>query len=300
MDNAPKIKTPYRDPEVRDAMKTTQEKSFGVEVTPEVAAGFFGLGEGRLSPEEMEEFSLFVDYAAKRLINTQAVKSVGHSKGWKSKILKVIKTMAKEESPVAFHDISHCVATIADGAPDNSVVPPFLAENNLINNRSVIGQESLALMWEDVFGGYPLLFYFIKPELRNKLVEVFEDRFKNVSSDTTEISDFIARVARVSEGVNFSSFEEVFDAYQRLVYITAKKVNQSMFLNENKSASIEQVDDMNQEYDKVVESLMENPNPNLERVARTVFENHDKNPKILFDEFMRICGPLIERLKNRR
>jgi hypothetical protein len=300
MDKAPKIKTPYRDTQVREAMGVAQEQSFGVEVSPEIAAGFFGLGEGRLSPEELEDFSLFVGYAGKRLINTQVVNNIGHSKNWKSKSLKFLAEVGTEQNSIAFHDISHCVATIADGAPGNSVVPPFLAENTLINNKSVIGQEALALIWDDVFGSYPLLYYFLKPELRGQLRDAYAQKLKDRGEYNTDLSAFLDKIAHVADNVDPSRFDEVFDAYQRLVYITTQKVNEVMFVRENKSASTEQIDGMNQEYDRVVESLMEKPDQNLERVARTVFENHEKNPKILFDEFMRICGPLIGRLKKRK
>lgn len=298
MEDLPKQKTLYKVPEIRQAMDSARSHIFGTpEVQMETAMDFFGLGEAVLTEEELRDFSIFVDYASKRLVNTQVVEHLGHLKNYKQRALKKIGKLKSNMGSIAFHDISHCIVTVARGEAGNSVVPAFLKEGTQPNNIKVIQEEAFALMWENVFGRYPLFIYFLKPELKQELIDAYNKRFSGMTRVNEEVEDFLEKVSDSLTDIDYASFDSVFKAYQTLAYLTVKKVNQRGF---NKHATKDEYDAMNHAYDEISADLIRHPDEKLVSLARSVFENYDSNPKILFQEFMKICGPLIERLKKRK
>lgn len=299
MDKVPESKILYRDPDIQREIERVCEEVFqSREITKTAAKEMFGLGDAELTPEEMEEFRLFVEYASKRLANA-ALHIPGEEITTKEDAVRTLQGLKDHMGRLAFHDVAHALINYEDHHEDNSIVPAFLRNKKRYNDIEAISEEPRALMWDSFIGNHPIFISLMDPVRRRELLKRARRAFPSPELNPENQARFAAVENAVKNCDKDSSFETAFDGYQNIIYALVRSTNQSAFIEATNSTFPEEHEATQNQYDRIVGHLKTNPDSKLVAVARAVFENYEKDPKILFKEFRRIAGPLLDQLKKR-
>ncbi|MDQ5954789.1 MAG: hypothetical protein QG583_717 [Patescibacteria group bacterium] len=285
-----------KDPEVRKEVEEISAKHYeSKEISDAVIKRFFVLPDGvYLSQEEKEDFRIFVEYASKRLIGGQMQHLHPELQNKENALLLLQKTK-NAKSSLSFHDITHAIITYED----QKKTTPGFATNYAINDYDLVAEELRVNMWEGVISKYSIFIALMDENKKQEWVSDFEKWYEKALEKKDP--DFMKMREKILDAVkkcDSSDFDSVFDAYQNITFLFAGEVNTMNFkiFFEHSEESIKEMEAI---YEEMTEMIKIQPDPKLISLAKSVFENYDKNPKILYDEFKRICGPLIKNLKKR-
>ncbi|MEK7564452.1 MAG: hypothetical protein AAB510_02700 [Patescibacteria group bacterium] len=289
-------KTLYREPEIQAEVKRISDEIFeSKEISKKTAANFFGLGISELTAEEMERFRLYVEHASKRLLNGN-MHIPGREVQNKEQAVGLLRD-ALVRGSLIFHDVSHVMINTEDQREDNNIVPAFLRLGEVTNSRELIAEEPRALMWVTIWGKHPIFISLLDEERKKDFLKDYVEKIPDFAEKNSGV--LIGKIINAVNSCDSTSFDSVFNAYQTIVYETVRVSNQKIF-SSGEEKSEQEIYEMNKDYDAIVTELRANPDPRLVETAKTVFGNYDKNPKVLFEEFERICGPLLENLQKRK
>lgn len=291
----------FRDPQIRKEVEEISVEHYkSKEIPDSIIKRVFVLPDGvDLTADEKEDFRIYVEYASKRIIgsNMQFLHPSLHNK---EKALEILNKEKNETPYISFHDIIHSVITYQD---KKKTAPGFAIEYS-INNIDLIAEELRVNMWEGILSKYSMFIALMDKNRKLEWVKDFEKWFeKRIAMKDQELLEIHRKVLTIVNNCNSSSFRSVLSAYEDIVFLLTGDVNTGnfrIFFKDQEGYSEEQVEEIKKKYEHITNIIKEDPDPKFLRLAESVFENYDKNPKILFHEFKAICGKLVENLKKRK
>ncbi|NQV89843.1 hypothetical protein HQ487_00375 [Candidatus Uhrbacteria bacterium] len=276
----------YRDPIIREAIYRKSREIFGSrEVSDEAIDNFFLLEGEKLSEEEKADVGRFVEHVSKRLVNA-ALHRPGAEISTKEKAKQCLFDPKERFGFISFHDPAHAIA-MYDKSEGKSLVPSFLTATleEGYTDPNVMLEEFPALIFSQIFEGRPLFASFLDSESTSALMEVLT------------VGDYehpeVAKVAfeKIASEVDHKDFESVRRAYEKTIVL---------FLSETAFRRVpEHKEEVKQTGEEALLLSASNPDEKYLLLARTIFEQYGSNKKVLFQEFQRICGPLLERLRRK-
>ena len=275
----------------KEAFKEITNDFFSPEKRQKTISDFFGVVENSLSHEEEENFVAYGKYALKRILNADL-----HKNGFHPEEVKDFFEQIKNESNFLYiHDIGHSIAMYQDQPSDNSIVPEFYKTSNEegINNRKLIAEEPRALVWMAYQSPKPLSLMILDEESKKEFVQ-------NISNSYGEnYGESVKNIVDAVETTKITNAEEYVEAYQKLIYAIIEMPNLQAIMSKSGEVPESQINEMKDSYFKIISDLKESPDPKLLELLTNVYNNRD-NPKVLYDEFYRICEPLVKKLAARK
>ena len=246
---------------------------------------FFGIEPGVLSPNEEYDFELFARYAQKRIFNASF-----HKKNIPQTEVDVYLRDHNTPQAILLHDIAH---TIVTHEKTGTTVPEFYKTKPEaeINNPRLIAEEAQALVWVSIVGDAPVSLALFDAEKKKALLDAIALYKDSMSPMTEEVTKSII-------SFNEYDFESYLKVYQDIVYGLVELTNSQAIVREYEGDP-EKVKKLHNEYIDVADKLKQQPDPKLVMILKNVFDDRE-NPKVLYNEFSRICGDLITRLHNRK
>mgnify|MGYP003562381487 CR=1 FL=1 len=264
------------------------------ETKDKVLANFFGVDKGVLSDQEQENFRLFGKYALKRILNA-TLQKYGIEKGKGSEYIQEKNT--ERDALFALHDITHSIAAYQKSSEDGtlSVVPVFhkTKEDAEVNNVTLIKEELRTFIWNGPFvgGSRPITLELLGDESRKLLIEGLSLNYG------TNFPELTQRMISSIEKMDQDSFDSYVATYKDIVLSLTEIPNTYAIRSQNTDEKI--IRNLENEFTTIIEKLKLSPDPKLNEILQTIYSNQG-DPKILYKEFYRICGPLIENLKQRK
>ena len=268
-----------------EGMFSTQEKK------DSVFSSFFGEKREVLSSDEQNNFELFAKYAQKRILNASLNKE-----GIERDQISTYLDKYDNSSFMVLHDLSHSIVTYQDGQKSDttSTTPEFYKTESSqeINNKKLIAEEARAIIWVTVVGDKPVSTMLMDKKGRKAFAE-------SIALYKEGFGSMVDRVLVSMSEINTDDFESYKDTFQDVVYGLVEVTNSRAIDDEKNKLSAEDQKKLKKEYVQIVEELKADPDPRLIQVLKNIFDNrHDE--KILYKEFYKICGPLVENLKKRK
>ncbi len=275
-----------------EAFEDTANDLFSPEKRQKIISDFFGTEENSLSPEEERNFVVYGKYALKRILNADIHKNGLHL----DEIKDFFENIQNESNFLYIHDIGHSIAVYQDQPTnDNSIVPEFYktSKADVINNKKLIAEEPRALVWMNVQSHKPLSLMILDQGAKDQFI-------KNISSSYGE--NFSESVKRITDAVNaakISNAEEYIKAYQKVVYAFVEMPNLQAIMSKSGEMSEFEIIEMKDQYFEIISNLEKSPDPKLIESLTNIYVNRE-DPKVLYNEFYRICEPLVKKLKARK
>ena len=291
----------FRDPQIRkEVEEISVEKYKSKEIPDSLIKRVFVLPDGvDLTADEKEDFRIYVEYASKRIIGSgmQFLHPRLHNK---EKALEILNIEKSENPYISFHDIVHSIITYED---KGKTAPGFATEYS-INNIDLIAEELRVNMWEGILSKYSIFIALMDENRKSEWLKDFDKWFeKRIALKDHELLEIREKVLALVNKCNSSSFPSVISTYEDIVFLLTGDVNTGnlrIFFKDQEGYSEEWVEAIKRKYEHITNIIKDNPDPKFLRLAEIIFENYDKNPKILFHEFKAICGKLVENLKKRK
>ncbi len=255
---------------------------------------FFGVDDGVLSKKEIEDFELFVGHTIKRILLADLEKKNINSK---NEAVENIENIVFNALNLLRHDISHSISsykTNKDQGLEN-VTPLFhkTKTEDEINNKELIKEELFALLWMNPFRGSPIPLSLLDLSLQKEFL-------KNLKTFLEDIDrgDLFLDIEEKIKSFKDDNFEDFLKLYQDVILTIVSMPNDNYILDKSKG-DIQSINFLKDEFEQIVKELKDNPDKDLVSLLKNIYENKN-NPKILYEEFYKICEPLILKIRKRK
>lgn len=283
----------YRDPEVRAKIHEKAETLFAErQMSREEVERAFGIGEEKLTKEELRDFYLFAEHVSVRLVNA-LVSTPGNGVNTIEDAKAFLNQHDASFGMVQVHDVAHGIVAF-QREKENSVVPRVFklgTQASMTDERS-IQEEIPAIMWGTFTSERPVFVMLMHPERAQRWLEDSRRKYEKIPGSET----FVKRLATIIENLDHTDFENVRRGYESVV----REVLKFNVMNQGRVDKI-QIPDVLKATDDAMDHHLENPNPHTVELLRTVYDHYDSgDQKVLFHEFQRICKPILERLRLKK
>lgn len=324
-----RIETIYRMEGIRDVL---EEKSREIYATGENFEKFLtglGLDQDQLNEKEKQELELFAQYAGKRLLNA-ALNQEGVKYESTEDVLETLEKHAEKLSPFARHDLVHAMIAYninsghnASLDRKNSPVPEFLRPASEISGSQAVIEELPAILWTEI-EHKPTISVFME----GKAVSLL-DFFKKDNTKDIADREVVEKMEKELSNPRETDFESFIRKYADFAFYLVKVFNKLQESGNSEKDGLtgdqlrEKLKEWESKFDPIWNKAKNLFNEELERFmhdesqgqgsetkrrtlrlllekSKAIFDNYDKNPRIIFDEFKSMGASFFENSQKKK